>query len=97
MAGIKGMKGGGGARPGSGRKPRPTAATTTSDPTEFLTAVMTGKIIPSAQQLDAAKALLRLKVSPAGGVKEQRTEAAAALSTGRFAALPPPPRLLSKD
>ena len=97
MAGVKGMKGGGGPRPGSGRKPRPTAATTTTDATAFLTAVMTGEIIPSVPQLHAATTLAKLKASAVGGKKGQATEAAATIATGRFSARPAPLKLVGTD
>ena len=94
MSGIKGMKGGGGARLGAGRKPRQPAVTMPTDATAFLTAVMMGEIIPSVQQLHAATTLAKLKASPVGGKKEQKNEAAAAISTGRFSARPPPLKLV---
>ena len=67
-----------------------------ADPVGFLTSVMNGELIPSTQQLTAAITLAKLKANPAGGKKEQRTEAAAALSTGRFGARPPPLKVVGR-
>ena len=97
MAGIKGMKGGGGARLGSGRKPRPADPTTTDNPTEFLTAVMMGKILPSVPQLHAATTLAKLKANPVAGKKAAATEHAATIATGRFSARPAPLKLVGTD
>ena len=96
MAGVKGMKGGGGSRPGAGRKPKAAAPTVESDPVAFLTAVMEGEIIPSPSQLHAATTLAKLKANPVGGKKDQRVEAAASLATGRFGARPPPLKVVGR-
>ena len=66
----------GGARPGSGRKPRPPAPTPTDDPKEFLRQVMTGVIVPSIPQLDAAKALLRAQIAQKSAAKPGDTPGA---------------------
>ena len=97
MAGVKGMQGGGGARPGSGGKPRPPAATAATDPTEFLVQVMLGKIVPSVSQLRAATTLAKLKASPVAGKKAAATEHAATVATGRFSARPAPLKLVGTD
>ena len=102
MTEPKGKHGGpransGGARLGAGRPPRPPAATDTSDPTAFLTAVMVGSVLPSTAQLTAAIALARLKAAPVAGKRAAATENAATVATGRFSARPAPLRLLGKD
>ena len=102
MAGTKGHSGGarpntGGARPGAGRPPRPPAATVTTDPTEFLTAVMVGLIIPSVPQLHAATTLAKLKANPVDGKKARAVENAATIATGRFSARPAPLKLVGTD
>ena len=99
MSEQKGKHGGaransGGARLGAGRPPRPPAATVTTDPTEFLTAVMVGLIIPSVPQLHAATTLAKLKAKPVDGKKARATESAAAVATGRFSARPAPLKLV---
>ena len=104
-SGIK-KSGWGGARPGSGRKPKgyiqpepaPAPApvlVAEDDPAAFLTKVMRGEIQPTREQLDAAKSLLRgAGTASAPGKKEQRTEAAKKVAgAGRFVAATPPPRL----
>lgn len=57
MAGAKGRSGG--ARPGAGRKRRPAVPNDFECPRAFLVAVMDGRLAPSVNQMDAAKALLR--------------------------------------
>lgn len=54
------------------------------DPQEFLVAVMCGKVVPSAAQLDAAKTLAKIN-SIAVGKKQQAAEKAKAAVAGRFA------------
>ena len=58
---------------------------------------MVGAVIPSPAQLHAATTLAKLKASPVGGKKEQKNEAAAAISTGRFSARPRPLKLVGAD
>lgn len=84
MAGVKGMKGGGGARPGAGRKPAPAKkrrgkAFQTDDPDDFLRAVMRD---PGADFKDRMAAALALKKSGKGaalGKREQQQAAAQAV------------------
>lgn len=57
MAGAKGRSGG--ARAGAGRKRRPAVPNEFECPREFLLAVMDGRLVPSVNQMNAAKALLR--------------------------------------
>lgn len=91
MAGVKGRSGG--ARPGSGPKPRPPqteiadAEAGNALPSEaeaFLRLVMLGQVVPSVPQLEAAKMLARLHAAPAGGKKEAAKNAAKQATAGRF-------------
>lgn len=52
MAGVKGRSGG--ARPGAGRKPKPPALNSETDPLRFLLMVAAGQIDASRHQLRAA-------------------------------------------
>jgi phage terminase small subunit len=94
MAGVKGKSGG--ARQGAGRKPKTPGLSMEADPVAFLTAVMMGETMPSPQQLHAATTLAKLKANPVGGKKEQRTEAAAVIATGRFGARPSPLKVVGR-
>lgn len=67
----------------------PSGEPVPTDAKEFLLKVMSGKIVPSIPQLEAAKLLARLEATPVGGKKEQRQEAARKVA-GRFAAAAPP-------
>lgn len=88
MAGVKGMKGGGGARPGAGRKPpapkkRRAARYQTQDPDDFLRAVMAD---PGADFKDRMAAALALKKTGKGGApvgKKQAANDAAQAVVGR--------------
>lgn len=102
MAGVKGRSGG--ARPGSGRKPKlaslpPPEAAMPAGGTgvEFLRSVMHGQIIPTIPQLEAAKVLARLEAAPAsaGGKKDAAKEAAKKASLGKFRAADPPKLVVS--
>lgn len=97
MAGVKGRSGG--ARKGAGRKPRPPAIVDgeVGDAKGFLERVVRGELLPSAAQLDAAKALLPYQHRKLGeaGKKEQRQEQAGQVR-GRFAPAAPP-RLATND
>jgi len=99
MAGVKGMKGGGGARPGTGPKPRPSRKTRakgyqTDDPDEFLRAVMKDVNADFKDRMAAALALK--KVGKSGlpmGKKEQASAAAKATMGARsLAPMPAPTR-----
>lgn len=100
MSGVKGRSGGarpnsGGARPGAGRpRKKPTAASRAvlalPDDAQVLAAltdIALGKKDASAQQVQAAVAVLRFtRVPPAAaGKKAQRQEAAHEVVGGRFA------------
>lgn len=101
MAGVKGRSGGarpntGGARPGAGRpKKEPVLIASkdllTSDPKQFLTALMNDPEAEIKLRADAAKALLaaELRMAEAKGKKEQKQEAAEKVAS-RFAPAAPP-------
>lgn len=92
------MKGGGGARPGAGRKPQPkeeklTIATNGKQtPLEFLLAIMNDNEIEDRLRIDAAKTAAQYMHQKAGegGKKEERQDAAKKAGAGRFAASAPP-------
>ena len=92
------MKGGGGARPGAGRKPQPkeeklTIATNGKQtPLEFLLAIMNDNEIEDRLRIDAAKTAAQYMHHKAGegGKKEERQDAAKKAGAGRFAASAPP-------
>lgn len=106
MAGVKGKSGGarpnsGGARPGAGRKPSApvlidSQALLTSDPKQFLTALMNDVEADIKVRADAAKALLsaELRAAEAKGKKAEKHEAAKKATGGRFAAAAPPLRVV---
>ncbi len=96
MAGIKGMKGSGGARPGAGRPRKPaklndsdllTKALEHGHPKAFLLAVMADAGYDARVRVDAAKALLPYTHARKGeaGKKEERQEAAGKAIGGKFA------------
>lgn len=104
MAGKPGMKGGGGARPGSGRKPQPkeeklTIATSGSQsPLEFLLSVMNDNEIDDRLRIDAAKTAAQychLKKGD-GGIKDEKAEKARVAGAGKFGASAPP-RLVANN
>lgn len=96
------MKGGGGARPGAGRKPKPkeeklTIATSgTQTPLEFLLSVMNDNEIEDRLRIDAAKTAAQYVHAKKGegGVKDEKQEAAKKAGAGKFGAATPP-RLVS--
>jgi len=97
MAGVKGMKGGGGSRPGAGR-PRKQAVNPENpleiigdEPKAFLESVMKNSIIHPDLRIRAATALLPYLYAKKGdaGKKETRAEAAKKVS-GKFAPAAPP-------
>lgn len=104
MAGVKGMRGGGGARPntggkrpGAGRKPAvpPGVSDAEGDDAEaFLLALIKDQSADLRTRLEAAKALLPYQKPKMGevGKKDVKKDAAAAAASGRFAA-PTPPKL----
>lgn len=81
----------GGRRPGAGRKRKLPVLNDYPDPLEFLRAVGSGQITPTASQLRAAIAALPFLHKKLGdaGLKDQR-QAAAVRASGRFAAVAPP-------
>lgn len=89
MAGVKGRSGGprdnsGGSRPGAGRKPAPpkkrkAKAFQTSDPDEFLRAVMRDSTADFKDRMAAALALKKTSKGPPAGKKEQQQAAANAV------------------
>jgi hypothetical protein len=98
MAGVKGMKGGGGARPGSGPKPKKprkskAKAYQTDDPDDFLRALMKD---PRADFKDRMAAALALKKSVKGvgpvGKREQTAADAQAVIRRSLAPTAPPSR-----
>lgn len=100
MAGVKGMKGGGGARPGAGRKPKqpePVDIPESGDPMVFLLAVMDDESADQRVRADAAKALLPYmhpKIGE-GGKKEAKDRAAKAVG-GKFAPAATPLKLVAR-
>jgi len=96
MAGAKGRSGG--ARPGSGRKPKPKEpqqppqVVVSRDPLDFLLDVMQGTVVPTREQLRAAIAATQYKHPKKGdaGKKEGAAEKAQAAAGGKFSAAAPP-------
>ena len=87
----------GGKRRGAGRKPQEAVLIDstdllTSDPTQFLTALMNDPAADIKLRADAAKALLNaeLRSQEAKGKKEERNDAAKRASTNKFAPSAPP-------
>lgn len=98
MAGVKGMKGGGGARPGAGRKPKArdvgaltAPATPHASPLEVLLMMMRDATLPAALRIKAAQAAAPYVHPKLGesGKKEQKAESAKRVA-GKFAASSPP-------
>lgn len=96
MAGVKGRSGG--ARPGSGRKPKPKeppappAVVASRDPLEFLLDVMQGAVTPTKEQLRAAIAATQYKHPKKGdaGKRDGAADRAKTAGAGKFAAAQPP-------
>lgn len=92
------MKGGGGARPGAGRKPKPkeeklTIATDGKQtPLEFLLGVMNNNLIEDRLRIDAAKTAAQYVHAKKGegGIKDEKQEAAKKAGAGKFGASAPP-------
>lgn len=110
MAGIPGMKTGGGARPGNGgarpgagrkkKEPVKIEGIETTDPKRFLLEVMSSQILDVRLRIDAAKALLPYMYQRKGetGKKDDQQEKAGKVSSGRFAAGPAPAlKVIKKD
>ncbi len=100
MAGVKGMKGGGGARPGAGRKPKPETAPPSPvvieqgerDMLKLLQDVALGLIEATPIQVRAAIAAVQYTHTKRadGGKKEEQAEKAKKVAGGKFAAAAPP-------
>ena len=97
MSGKPGMKGGGGARTGSGRKPKALNVELIkmdkgSDPKAFLLSIMDDEFADPRARIDAAKCLMPFchpKLGE-GGKKDQKQDAAKRVAGGKFAAATPP-------
>ena len=102
MAGVKGMKGGGGARPGAGRKPKPKPEVVPPSPVvieagerdmlKLLQDVALGLIEATPIQVRAAIAAVQYTHTKRadGGKKEEQAEKAKKVAGGKFAAAAPP-------
>ena len=102
MAGVKGMKGGGGARPGAGRKPKPKPEPAPAAPVvieqggrdmlKLLQDVALGIVDATPIQVRAAIAAVQYTHTKRadGGKKEEQAEKAKMASGGKFAAAAPP-------
>lgn len=100
MAGVKGMKGGGGARPGAGRKPKPETAVPSPvvieqgerDMLKLLQDVALGLIEATPIQVRAAIAAVQYTHTKRAdsGKKEEQAEKAKKVAGGKFAAAAPP-------
>lgn len=109
MAGIPGMKTGGGARPGNGgarpgagrkkKEPVKIEGIETTDPKQFLLEVISNEILDVRLRIDAAKALLPYLYQRKSetGKKEEQQETAGKVASGRFAAFPPPALKIIKN
>lgn len=109
MAGIPGMKTGGGARPGNGgarpgagrkkKEPVKIEGIETTDPKQFLLEVMSNEILDVRLRIDAAKALLPYMYQRKGetGKKDDQQEKAGKVSSGCFAAGPAPALKIIKN
>lgn len=103
MAGIKGMKGGGGSRPGAGRKKKqaahddckigaPVVVEGDVDMLQLLQDVALGRTEATALQVRAAIAAVQYTHTKRsdGGKKEEREEMAKKAAGGKFSASAPP-------
>ena len=102
MAGVKGMKGGGGARPGAGRKPKPKPESAQPalvvieqgerDMLKLLQDVALGIVEATPIQVRAAIAAVQYTHTKRadGGKKEEQAEKAKKVAGGKFAAAAPP-------
>ena len=81
----------GGRRPGAGRKRKLPVLNDYPDPLEFLRAVWSGQITPTALQVRAAVAALPFVHAKLGeGGKKDQTQRAAEKVASRFAPVSPP-------
>ena len=107
MAGVKGMKGGGGARPGAGRKPKPKPEAAQPAPVvieqgerdmlKLLQDVALGTVEATPIQVRAAIAAVQYTHTKKGdgGKKEELAGKARQAGTGKFKAAPAPLKLVS--
>lgn len=101
MAGMPGRSGG--RRPGAGRKPKapavapPEIAPDTPDMLRWLQDVALGRIDANATQVRAAVAAVQYTHTKRhdGGKRDEQAERAKKAGGGRFAAAPPPLKLVS--
>lgn len=107
MAGKPGMKGGGGKRPGAGRKPAAPVFMVSvqageqkspddePDSIRVMREIVKDSTIDVRVRLDAAKALAPYEMARKGeaGKKDERQQAAKKVSAGKFAPTEAPPRL----
>jgi phage terminase small subunit len=101
MAGTKGMKGGGGARPGAGRKPLPKPPVVELPETDMLSLlqkVALGQLEASPIQVRAAIAAVQYTHAKKGegGKKDEQDDKAKRAARGKFAAAAPPLKLVSR-
>lgn len=101
MAGKPGMKGGGGVRAGAGRKPakprkRTAKAYQTTDPDEFLRAVMADPNADFKDRMAAAFALKKSGKTGPQGKKEQQQAAANAIVERNLAPVSAPTKARPK-
>ena len=98
MAGVKGRSGG--AREGSGPKPKPAVVmddTEGMDPLDFLLMVQNSGEVPVDLRIRAATAAAQYKHAKIGeGGKKDKKDGAAKDAAKTFAALPPP-RLVARN
>ncbi len=100
MAGVKGRSGG--ARPGSGRKPKPKpepAVCPGLEPLAFLEGVMRGEINATALQVRAAIAAAQYRHTKRsdGGKKDEALEKAKKVAAGKFRPKAPPSLVVIKS
>ena len=108
MAGKPGMKGGGGSRAGSGRKPKEKQTLdlssimaytlTQKDRKAFLLAVMNDGATEARLRVDAAKALMPFIHQKIGeGIKDAKQDAAKRAGAGKFGASAPPKLIVNNS
>jgi len=93
MAGVKGMKGGGGARPGAGRKPKPIVKIEPDkrDTLKLLIDIAFGQVEANANQVRAAIAAVQYThTRRSDGGKKDAVNKAAKEVAGRFSAAAAP-------
>lgn len=101
MAGVKGMKGGGGARPGAGRKPSPKQPTVVHPHTDMLALlkdIAVGRVPATPIQVRAAIAAVQYThvKRGEGGKKDDQADKAKRAAGGKFSATAAPLKLVSR-